>query len=417
MSPAEGAPGGSGGEERSEAFTIGVLCVFCFALLTSYGFARPSVESLFIDAYTSEGLPYAWIGVAVAATVATAIYGRFAGRMELTRLFGAVIGVILTLLGLLLAAVHLEVPGAAYLLYLWKDVYIVVLVEMFWTVANSHFRLKEAKWLYGFFCACGAVGGMLANALVGDVAAAIGTEKAPLLVFPLLGVCFVATQLMPATRKQGREKPPTDLLAGLRVIRASRYLGLLLAVIATVQVVVTLIDYQFNVLVEAAYPDKDVRTGVVGDVYFYIEVVSFTLQVGTGLVVRFLGVTGTLLAVPLLLGAAVTAFLFVPQFLTMAVAKVASKAMDYSIFRAAKEMLYLPLTYGERTQGKAVVDILTYRVAKGGTSFLVLGLNAIGAPAMAATGVALGLTAGWVALTIAIVRRYTKRMLAHGEDG
>lgn len=411
MSEARGAlPGG-----RSEAFTIGVLCVFCVALLTSYGFCRPSIESLFVDAYTSESLPYAWIGVAVAATLATAIYGRFAGRMELTRLFGAVTVVIMALLGALLVGVHYEVPGAAYLLYLWKDVYIVVLVETFWMVANSHFKLKEAKWLFGFFCACGAVGGMVANALVGDVAEAIGTEKTPLLALPLLTICFVTTRFMPETRKEQGQKPPTDLLAGLKVIASSRYLGLLLAVIATTQVTLTLIDYQFNVLVEAAYPDKDVRTGIVGSVYFYIDVISFALQVGTGLVVRFLGVTGTLLAVPLLLGAAVTAFLFVPQVLTMAVAKVASKAMDYSIFRAAKEMLYLPLTYSERTQGKAVVDILTYRVAKGGTSFLVLGLNAVGAPAMAATGVALGLLAGWVALTIAIVRRYTRRMALQGD--
>lgn len=401
---------GEGPGDRSEKVTIAALCVFCFALLCSYGFARPSVESLYVATYTSEALPYAWIGVAVLATVVTAIYGRYAGRMELTRLFGRVIGIILLLLAGALAAVHADAPGAPYVLYLWKDVYIVVLVEMFWTVANSHFRLGEARWLYGVFLACGAAGGMLANALVGPLAAQIGTEWAPLMVFPLLAVCFATTRLMPQTRKTSGEKPPTDLLAGLRVIAGSKYLGLLLAVIATVQVVVTLVDYQFNVLVEAAYPDKDVRTGVVGNVYFYIEVVSFSLQVGTGVVIRLLGVTGTLLAVPMLLGAAVTAFLFVPQFLTMAVAKVASKAMDYSVFRAAKEMLYLPLTYEERTQGKAVVDILTYRVAKGATSFLVLGLNAIGAPALAATGVAIGLTGGWVALTIAIIRRYTRRM-------
>lgn len=394
-------------EERR---TIGALCAFCFALMLSYGFARPSVESLFVATYSSKALPYAWLGVAVAATLATAIYGRFAGRMELTALFGRVIALIGLLLGLLLGAVHLDTPGAPYLLYLWKDVYIVVLVEMFWTVANSHFRLKEARWLYGIFLACGAAGGIIANHFVGDVAEAIGTEATPLLVFPLLLVCIAATRMMPRTRKAPGEAASTDLLAGLRVIASSRYLGLLLGVIATVQVAVTLIDYQFNVLVEAAYPDKDVRTGVVGDVYFYIEIVSFALQVGAGVVLRALGVAGTLLAVPLLLGAAVTLFLVGPAFLTMAVAKVASKAMDYSIFRAAKEMLYLPLTYDERTQGKAVVDILTYRVAKGGTSFLVLGLNALGAPVMAASGVALGLIAAWVGLTVAIVRRYALRM-------
>lgn len=392
-------------EERR---TLAVLCLFCFALMTSYGFARPPVESLFVDVYGAESLPYAWIGVAVAATLATAVYGRFAARWELTRLFGAVIVLIGGLLAALLAAVHFEVPGAVYLLYLWKDVYIVVLVELFWTVANTHFELKRARWLYGFFCACGAAGSAIANKLAGGVAGAIGSAWAPALVLPLLAVCWLTSRQMPRTAP--RAKTPTDLFAGWRVVRASRYLGLMLALIAAVQVAVTLVDYQFNVLVEAAYPDRDVRTGVVGEVYFYIEVVSFTLQVGAGLVIRALGVGGTLLAVPLLLGAAVTAFLFVPQFLTMAVAKVASKAMDYSVFRAAKEMLYLPLGHAEQTQGKAVVDILTYRVAKGATSALVLGLNAVGAPVLAATGVALGLIGGWVALTVAIIRRYTRRM-------
>ncbi len=33
------------------------------------------------------------------------------------------------------------------------------------------------------------------------------------------------------------------------------------------------------------------------------------------------------------------------------------KALDYSLFRAGKEMLYLPLSYGEKTRGKALVDI------------------------------------------------------------
>ncbi|MCB9527355.1 MAG: hypothetical protein H6703_09770 [Myxococcales bacterium] len=395
---------------RAEGRTIAVLCGYCFALLMSYGFARPSIESLYVDAYTSEGLPAAWIGVAVAAAAVTAVYGRFAGRMELTALFGRVIAVVLVVLAALLAAVRFEVPGAVYLLYLWKDLYIVVLVEMFWTVANHHFELKRARWLYGFFCAMGALGGIVANGLVGRVATALGTESAPLLVFPLLGVCGLLTRWMPVTHKAAGERAPTDLLAGLRVIRRSGYLGLLLAVIAAVQVVVTLVDYQFNVVVEASYPDRDVRTGVVGQVYLYIEVASFALQVGTGLVVRLLGVTGTLLAIPLVLGGTIAAFFAAPRFLTMAVAKVASKALDYSVFRAAKEMLYLPLDYAEQTQGKAVVDILTYRVAKGATSALLLGLAAVGAPAMAATGAALVLVGVWVALVGAIVRRYRQRM-------
>jgi AAA family ATP:ADP antiporter len=127
-------------------------------------------------------------------------------------------------------------------------------------------------------------------------------------------------------------------------------------------------------------------------------------------VVRLLGVTGTLLLIPLMLGGAIVAFVAAPAFLSMAVAKVVSKALDYSLFRAAKEMLYLPLSYAEQTQGKAVVDILTYRVAKGATSGLLLVLAMVGAPAMAASVAALVLVVAWVAMTVAIVRRYSRRM-------
>lgn len=410
MSTPEPAAGGSSEAPPENRRTIGALLAFAFFLLMSYGFARPSVESFFLDAHGSESLPYAWIGVAIAATVVVGIYSRFAGRMELTALFGRAIGIIAILLGVLLAAVHFEVPGSAYLLYLWKDIYIVVLVELFWTIANSHFQLKKARWLYGFFCAAGAVGGLIANKSVGWVAEAVGTAWTPVAVFPLLLACFVATRFMPHTWRDRGDAPKADALAGLRVIKESRYLFLLLAVIATVQVVVTLIDYQFNVTVEAAYPDKDVRTGIIGDVYFYIELVSFVLQVLTGAVLTVLGVSRTLLLIPVVLGGAVIAFLFSPRFLTMAIAKVASKALDYSLFRAAKEMLYLPLNYEERTQGKAVVDILTYRVAKGLTSGLLLAMNALGAPALAATGAALALIGAWIALIVAIIRRYTRRM-------
>ena len=73
----------------------------------------------------------------------------------------------------------------------------------------------------------------------------------------------------------------------------------------------------------------------------------------------------------------------------MVVVKVASKSLDYSIFRAAKELLYLPLSQAEKTQGKALIDMLTYRVAKGGASVLLLILKKAGAALFVASALAL----------------------------
>jgi len=100
----------------------------------------------------------------------------------------------------------------------------------------------------------------------------------------------------------------------------------------------------------------------------------------------------------------------VALWLALVVSKVASKAFDYTLFRAAKEILYLPLPYRDKTQGKALVDILTYRVAKAATSLLLLGLGVMAWP-----GLTLAMTlvciAAWLGVTLVLVRRY-RRLIA-----
>ena len=91
----------------------------------------------------------------------------------------------------------------------------------------------------------------------------------------------------------------------------------------------------------------------------------------------------------------------------MAGVKVASKCFDYSIYRAAKELLYIPLDYEEKTKGKSVVDIITYRVGKGGASLLVLALQGL-ALARLVPQLTLGLVVAWIAVTILIARRFRR---------
>ena len=122
------------------------------------------------------------------------------------------------------------------------------------------------------------------------------------------------------------------------------------------------------------------RTAMIGKVYASIDLVSISLQLATGPILRLLGVPLVLLAIPGLLGAAVVGYALVPRYAAIAAAKVASKAFDYSLFRAAKEILYIPLSHPERTQGKAFVDMMSYRMAKGATSLMLLGLVALQRP-------------------------------------
>jgi len=379
-------------------------------VLFGYAIARPAIESLFLSAYGVPSLPTVWLAVAVTALVTVAGYNAAAARYPLgTVMVGSVVISLVTLVALVL----FHRSGArlgAFLLYVWKDVHIVVLLEALWSFANLVFKQRTARWFYGLFCAAGSVGGVLAQRF--------STGVTLWLLVPLFlvegGLIWQLAKAagVPRPDRQSAEKPT----ASWALLRKSPYLVWLLALVGLVQVVITLVDYTYNDAIARAYPDTDARTVVIGQVYAVIDGSSFVLQLATGLVLRALGLRATLLGIPVLLGVLAASFAVAPRFALMAATKVASKAFDYSLFRAAKEMLYLPLSYADKTRGKALIDMLTYRVAKGGASLLLVGIVALGivSGVKIATVVLIGL---WLLVTVVVTRRHARLRPVEDDEG
>lgn len=388
-----------------------VLSILAFLLMLSYAIARPATESLFLASQTSEGLPLAWLLVAAAAVGVTAAFSRAMVRRDLVRVLGDGAGLSALALGLVLAARAASLPWVDYALYVWKDIYVVVLVEAFYAYTNAVFPIRSARWAYGLFGVASSLGSVAGNLAVGWLAARIGSERALLLVGPILAAVWLVC--IPFARAAGA-RAPSDLartlegrlLDAARVVRKSSYLLLVLALIGIVQVVVTLVDLEFNGFVEAAYPATDERTAVIGSVYAAASVATVVLHALTGPILRLAGVPLTLLAVPLLLGAGLAGYLASPRMLMVSILKVASKVFDYTIFRAAKEILYIPLSFAEKTLGKSVVDLLTYRLAKGAISAALLVIGLVASSRAAAIPAAVGLIAVWTGLTVLIARRF-----------
>lgn len=355
-----------------------ILLAIAVLVMASYGFARPAVESLFVDRYGSRNLPWAYLAVAVSVVFVTAGYNRLAARMSLAQLWPVALALATATLVVFWVAERAGIRPAAYALFVWKDVYIVVVVELFWSIANVTFPIRQARWIYGLFLAAGSAGSIIAELWVGELAGAVGTSTSVLAAIPLL---LAAALLAPRLPVPARLRPtpgaiPGVLSRGLEVLRGSRYLLVLLGLIGTVQIAITVIDYQYNVALEAHFPDIDARTDVGGKVYAAINTIALGLQLASGPLLRFVGVPLIILAMPLLLLLGLAGFAVASRFATMVAVKVASKALDYSLGRAAKEILYIPLTYREKTEGKAIVDLLTYRVAKGAASLLLIWLTA-----------------------------------------
>ena len=367
---------------RIERIRLVGLAALIFVILASYAIARPATESLFLGAHGADSLPMAWLMVGVGSLLVVTVYNRWSASTDLVRIFGVVSALSAGMLVGILLGLQRDLPGMTWALYLWKDLYIVVLIEIFWSFANSTVPEDRAKWWYGLFCVLGSLGGMAGNLGVGWIAQATSTEQSLWAVVPLLvvgGAGGIGLARWAGVEADGPKEKPS-LTDGFAVLKNSRALWLLMALIATTQVAITLVDYQFSIAIENHFPDADVRTAMIGKVYASIDLVSISLQLATGPILRLLGVPLVLLAIPGLLGAAVVGYALVPRYAAIAAAKVASKAFDYSLFRAAKEILYIPLSHPERTQGKAFVDMMSYRMAKGATSLMLLGLVALQRP-------------------------------------
>ncbi|MBI4821115.1 MAG: hypothetical protein HY791_32950 [Deltaproteobacteria bacterium] len=395
------------------------LASSAYVINFGYEIARPAAESLFLSAHGSRSLPWVWLAVAVTVTIVVGVYQRLAARLDLGLLFGICSAITAGAFALMLALVGLGVPASVFVLYVLKDVYIVVLIEAFWSLSNVVHRLSAARWVYGLYMLLGSLGGASAGWLVGPIARRYGTLRALWILVPLyaafsLYVLFVLRRFAP--KEAVRRESSASWDEGIAALRASKYLGAMFLMVATAQVATTLIDYAYNTTLEATYSDTDARTAIGGQVYSAIELGAALLQLLAGPVLKLLGAPITVLTIPILMSLPIGLFAVTPGLAAVAVAKAAGKIFDYSIFRAAKELFYIPLDYTEKTRGKAIIDIFGYRVAKGATSLVVLGLMARELGEVVGF-VVLGLLGVWLVLALRIGRGFRTLVSRKAEVG
>ena len=384
-------------------------------LLCGYEFIRAVSTSLFIEAYGAKNLPWGMAAILPGVYLTIYIYGRLLSR------FGATRASVMT--SLLSAAVMtvcyaLLMKGysfAAAIIYVFREAYIVLVIEQYWSFVNSTLNRKQAGWFNGPFCAVGSIGSIAGGVLVMNLAKPLGTE------FLLL---FAAASLLPAAvcsaiayslagepQPSKEEKGGRQGHTGVRLLFRSRYLTLIFLLVITTQVVSTVLDLRFNGLVEESIPDKDDRTAFYGKFYGpWLGTSALVLQfIVAPILLWFLPLRLIHLCIPLIHFIACGVLTIRPSLRTGAMAFLLFKALDYSIFRAGKEIFYIPLSYDARYRAKQMIDSFGYRGAKSGSGFLIalIGL-ARAIPGIAFSITAMVMAALWSGIVSNVTTRYQK---------
>ncbi len=366
-------------EEVKVAFSMATAALFT---LIGYEFIRSSSTVLFKSAYGADKLPLVMAAMPIVVFLGVALYGWILSQLGPRRtLLVSSLGSSMIILGcylLVLGGNEMVTPA----LFLFKEFYIVLLIEQYWSYINSSVTPTTARKVNGPVTGIAGIGGAIGGWMVGLSAESLGTETMVLCAaIALLPAALVAnlTYLFHGEP----DMPPADKSQGhlaLNLFRENKMLLSLLAVVLASQVIAAVLDFKFQGILSEEYAGKpDKETAFQGWFWGTLNTSVLLLQfVFAPLLLAFVSLRLVHLMMPLIHLAAITVAIIEPTLLTVGVAFFLFKAFDYSIFRAAKEVLYVPLGFDERYRAKEVIDVFGYRTGKGGSSVVIAVLQRLG---------------------------------------
>jgi ATP:ADP antiporter, AAA family len=357
--------------------SIALFANFFFIILAYYQ-VKSASRSLLIEFGGSQWFPYAWVYSAVMLTLLIGIYHAIVERYSRARIVLGSLLVFAALLILFRTILEQNSTVAAVAFYIFVDIFSVVLVEQFWSLTVSITDPEDGKRSFWFVGTGGLVGGVAGGYLASVLLENTGLKTPDLLYVcaVLLIVTFVLNLFMWRAgmyEEIPAQKAMQQIKADWRSLLKNKYLLLIAAVLCLSQLAQPVVEYQFISAIEQAYTDLDQRTAFIGKFFSIMGLVSIGINLlATPLIHRYLGFFAGLVVQPLVLSICSFGFYFSSSLSTAAIMKISDRGLSYSINRASKEQLYIPVDPVQTYQAKAWIDMLGYRLFKVLGSGLIL---------------------------------------------
>lgn len=414
-----------------EAARIGFMAAFLFFLLAANNVIKIVRDSLFLSRFPITQLPYVYLLAALIAAVVIGAYSRYTSKLPLSRIILASLVVIAAnVVVFWLLVTFYDADWVVYAYYMWSAIVGLVLVAQFWTLANELFTPRDGKRLFGIITAGGTLGGMLGGVMANwAVNFLFATNHLLWFIAALFagayGVAYLALGKQEAPTA-GRDVSTAEIAAGdmhgiLGTVFGSRYLQTIGAVIFVSVVVSTLIDYQFKATVKEAYPSADALAGFFGSYYAWLSVVTLSAQLWlTGKILTGLGLTSSLVLLPMTLLAGSISILAWPGLFTATATRMAEASLRTSINQSGVQILYLPVPDSIKKKVKVFMDVTVERLGDAVAAVLILFLSLVlgRSEVTLLSYFSVGLILIWIAVVLTTHKGYVdtlRRSLAYHE--
>lgn len=416
---------------RSGEGPVASMLFLYFFLIVAFQYTSKSVrQSSFVDELGAAKLPIVYLLLAFGTLPVLWAYGRLIDRMGRKHLIPVTTLAVSGSVVLFWWLYGFEGAWIRVAFYVWVSIAYVLQISQFWSYSNHVLDARQAKRLFGFIGAGGLLGGVCGGQIARLATSLVDTRFALLVA---AGILVVATGTIYAVqRAHGARALDSAEAAGLKrleqarggfsVIRHSRHLSLIAAVMLVTVTVANVVDVQFNWAMEqatahlSASARLDALTGGYGNFYTIMGIAALLFQLAfTARIHRRLGIGFAMKVLPVTLGlgsagllAAAAAAAPAAMLTFCRVLKIGENGLRYSLDQATRELLFLPVPSRARLEAKAYIDVFVQRSGKVFAGLLLLPVTLGWFGVIQAGWISLALVAVWLALTVATRREYVR---------
>ena len=402
---------------RSGEFAVSLLLqLYVFIIISTLLIVKPTVNALFLSELTSEALPYAFLLVALVAVATSFFYNKALKHFPLNQIITVTILVSsLVFISLkIILSLKFFAEWLLYIYYVWVALFALLTTSQFWLLANLVFNIRQAKRLFGFIGAGAITGGIVGGYLTTLLAPKIGNENLILIAAVLILACIPILNFIwnRHVKKLGffRQKQRSEYSkdTSFKLVLKSKHLTYIAGIIGLGVLMAKLVDYQFSDLAYRKIPDSDELASFFGFWFSTFNVISLGIQLFfTRRVLNFLGVTTSLLLLPIGIGVAAVLFLVFPELWVVIIIKAIDGSFKQSVNKASTELLYLPVSNDLKKKTKAFIDVVVDSIATGiAGCLLIFVIRGLKLPTIYVTLIILILIVVWVIVIFKVRKSY-----------
>jgi AAA family ATP:ADP antiporter len=411
------------GEVRAMCWSF----AYFFCLLAGYYVLRPLRDEMGI-AGGVRNLPWLFTATFIVMLAVVPVFGAMVARLPrrffiplVYHFFVANIAIFWLLLTLDIGKVHV-----ARVFFVWISVFNLFAVSVFWSFMADLFASEQGKRLFGFIAAGGSAGALLGPAVTVGLAVPFGPVNLLIVAALLLEAAVycarrlesAAPQLEIDTGTSTSAAPASQRdaglgggwLAGIAMVLRSPYLAGIALWVSLLSLAGTFLYFQQANIVAAASDDPAIRTRIFATIDLAVGILTIVVQfLATGRLITRYGAGPAAAFLPFVFCFGFLALALTPALWVVIAFQAIQRAANFAISNPAREVLFTVLAREEKYKAKNVIDIVVFRGMDAASGWLFAALRGAGLELSAISLATVPVTAGWLALALALGRAHERR--------